>query len=48
MTPLHNAASNGHGSIVECLIKSGANVNVVDNVSYYVVDMFSSLYHVAA
>ena len=33
-TPLHTAACLGHCSVVECLITSGANVNVVDIVSF--------------
>ena len=36
-TPLHFAAQNGHGSIVEYLITSGAKVNAVDNVSFLLV-----------
>ena len=32
-TPLHNAARNGHSSIVESLVKCGANVNAVNDVS---------------
>ena len=36
MTPLHYAAGEGHLSIVEVLIKSNADVNVVDKVSQYI------------
>ena len=32
-TALHEAAFSGHSSIVESLIKCGANVNAVDDVS---------------
>jgi len=30
MTPLHDAANNGHLSIVEFLIENGSNVNSKD------------------
>ena len=32
-TPLHNGAENGHAAVVEELIKAGADVNAVDDVS---------------
>ena len=32
-TALHKAAKNGHVKVVDHLIKSGADFNVVDNVS---------------
>jgi len=32
-TPIHLASSGGHVEVVEKLISSGANVNVVDEVS---------------
>ena len=35
-TPLHDAASNGHYSVIEYLITSGVNLNTVDNVSYFI------------
>ena len=47
-TPLHHAAGNGHGSVVEYLITSGANVNAVD-VSCFIVGTFIyTLHDVAA
>lgn len=30
-TPLHNAAFQGHESVANYLIKSGANVNAIDD-----------------
>ena len=33
MTALHWAAFNGHSSVVEDLVKSGANVNMKDTVN---------------
>ena len=33
MTPLHCGAEKGHTAVVEGLIRAGANVNAVDNVS---------------
>ena len=36
MTPLHIASQNGHNSIVESLIKCGADVNAVTKVSCFV------------
>ena len=36
-TPLHEAARNGHTSVVDILIYSGATVDVIDNVSNNVV-----------
>ena len=45
MTPLHFAAKNGHCSIAEFLITSGADVNVVDNVSCLVVFLFTTVHH---
>ena len=33
ITPLHNAANNGHTAVCELLITKGANVNALDNVS---------------
>ena len=38
----------GHGSIVECLITSGADIKAVDNVNCFLVDIFSSVHHNAA
>ena len=35
-TPLHIAAQEGNDSLVESLIKCGANVNAVEIVSYFV------------
>lgn len=32
-TPLHEACNNGHASVVETLLKSGADAQVQDNVS---------------
>ena len=32
-TPLHLAAQNGHVEVVETLIKSGADISVVEKVS---------------
>ena len=32
-TPLHIAAQNGHVEVVETLIKSGADISVVEKVS---------------
>ena len=32
-TPLHHAACNGHTETVALLVKSGANVNMKDDVS---------------
>ena len=32
-TPLHIAANQGHVSVVQCLITSGADVEAVDDVS---------------
>ena len=40
-TPLHYGAENGHVAVVEVLIRAGADVNVVDRVSYCV----AVLYH---
>lgn len=34
-TPLHIAVHNGHGLVAESLIKYGADVNVVEVVSYF-------------
>ena len=36
LTPLHIASQNGHSSTVETLIKAGADVKAVDNVSCFV------------
>ena len=33
-TPLHLASENGHVEVVGTLIKSGTDINVVDEVSY--------------
>ena len=44
-TPLHDAAQNGHNSVVEYLIRSGANVNAVDNVSCFIVGTFNTCHH---
>ena len=35
MTSLHVAANNGHVEVVDTLIKSGADINVAEKVSYY-------------
>ena len=32
-TPLHEAASSGHGDIMDALITAGAKVDVTNNVS---------------
>ena len=32
-TPLHSAAWNGHLGVVKILIKSGADINIINNVS---------------
>ena len=36
MTALHYAATYGHSSIIDYLIKCGANVNAVDEVNCFV------------
>ena len=33
-TPLHWAASKGHGEVVDTLVNAGATVDVIDTVSY--------------
>ena len=33
MTPLHYGAENGHVPVVESLIRAGADINAVDDVS---------------
>jgi len=35
MTPLHIAAQNGHVKAVQLLIKSGADISAVQEVSWY-------------
>ena len=40
-TPLHYAAGNGHGSVVEYLITSGADFNAVNNVSCLVMGILT-------
>ena len=45
MTPLHIATEYGHNSIVESLIKCGANINAVDVVSNNV-DRLITLHHI--
>ena len=40
MTALHRAASNGHTNIVDVLVKSGADVNMKDEVSSGVLLMY--------
>ena len=35
-TALHEASSDGRDKAVEALLKAGADVNIVDKVSYYV------------
>jgi len=36
-TPLHQAAIMGRGNVVKLLVEKGANVNVVNKVSYFVI-----------
>ena len=33
MAPLHYGIKNGHAAVVEGLIRSGADINIVDRVS---------------
>ena len=35
-TPLHYAASEGHSSVVEMLVRSHADINAVDVVSQHI------------
>ena len=44
-TPLYIASQNGHSSIVETLIKCGANVNAVAKVSCFV---YECTYHLTS
>ena len=43
LTPLYAAAFNGHCSVVECLVTSGANVNAVGNVSFFLTTNFIAM-----
>jgi hypothetical protein len=36
-TPLHDAASGGHDTVVEVLVRASANVNAVDKVRYFTI-----------
>ena len=45
-TPLHHATYDGHCSVVECLITSGADVNAIDIVSLILCIYYTeSLHH---
>ena len=46
-TPLHLAAQDGNDSIVEILIKCGADVNAVNKVSILYKKLVITLYHIA-
>jgi len=45
-TSLHSAAWNGHLEVVKMLIKSGADVNIINNVSLYIVARHKSIHSV--